>query len=160
MPPDVLPAIANYLADRIAPDYGGEWEHCIPLVRVVATDSSAPSDVRVWGDYQVWNCRLEGDTLHCVSGGAHPGLMHLRGTNGVLAVFAFEPVPDGSDHLSGAKRIFGRHFAEWRIMAGDDDARKEERGKAVAEYVSVHGLPAKFYKDYGWDPVAIPLIEE
>jgi hypothetical protein len=155
-PAAVSAAIARHLADAVAPDYGGDWEHAIPLVRIVATDATDPADIRAWGDFEVWNYHFDGETLLCVSGGSHPGLFHLRGTDGSLAVTAFDPVPDGADFLPGAKKVFGKHFAAWRELVSDDAARGEARRNSVADYVSAHGLPAKFFQDYGWDPVPLP----
>ena len=132
------------------------WDHCIPVPRIVAVDSTDPSDIRVWGDFMVHNYRLEGETLHFVSGGTHPGLLHLRETDGRLAVSAFDQVQDGSDYLKSAERIFGEHFDAWRELAADDVAAGQGRLQAVAEYVSSHGLPAKFIQDYGREPVSIP----
>lgn len=155
VPPAVASAIARYFEEIVAPSYGGDWEHCIPLVRVVAVDDTDPADIRAWGDYEVWNYRLDGDTLQCVSGGSHPGLARLRKADGSLAVTEFEPVPDGADFLPGAKRIFGKHFAAWQKISSDSSARDEARRRAIADYISTRTLPAKFFQDYGWPPVPI-----
>ena len=85
-------AISHYLRESVAPNYGGEWEHCVPFVRIVAADDADPSDIRAWGEFRVFNYRLEGDTFHFVSGGNHPGLMHLRETDGAPD-YGWDPVP-------------------------------------------------------------------
>ena len=151
----VLSAIDRYLRETIAPNYGGDWEHCIPLVRIVATDDSNPADIRAWGAFNVFNYHLDGETLLCVSGGEHPGLMHLVEKDGTYAVTAFDPVLDGSEYLPSAKRIFGEHFAAWQGLVANEAATSEARSRGVAEYVSTHGLSAKFYQDFGWDPIPI-----
>jgi hypothetical protein len=155
-PAGVSAAIARHFEETVAPGYGGDWEYCIPVVRIVATDATDPADIRAWGAFEVWNYRLDGGTLLCVSGGSHPGLAHLRETGGTLAVVSFEPVLDGADNLPSAKRIFGRHFAAWRELEADDAARGEARRRSVAEYVAAHAIPAGSFQDYGWDPVPIP----
>ena len=43
----------------------------------VEVDESDSADVRVWGDFWVFNYNISGDTLKTVSGGDHPGLFHL-----------------------------------------------------------------------------------
>lgn len=154
-PPAVSAAIARYFAETVVTNYGGDWEHCIPIVRLVAFDDSDSADIRAWGHFEVWNYHLDGETLQCVSGGNYPGLAHLRETDGSYAVTAFDPVLDGADSLPSAKRIFGKHFAAWQKWSADDSAREEARRRGIAEYVSSHGLPAKFFQDYGWDPVPI-----
>lgn len=154
-PPAVSAAIARYFAETVAPGYGGDWEHCIPIVRLAAFDDSNPADIRAWGHFEVWNYHLDGETLLCVSGGNHPGLVHLREADGDCAVTLFDLVLDGADSLASAKRIFGKHFAAWQKLSADDSAREEARRRGIAEYVSSRGLPAKFFQDYGWDPVPI-----
>lgn len=155
-PDAVSSAIARHLEEAVAPGYVGDGEHCIPVVRLVAVDDADPADIRAWGDFEVWNYRLEGETLLRVSGGRYPGLFHLREADGACAVASFEPVPDGSDSLPGAQRIFGRHFDAWQKLSADDAAREEALNAAIAGYVASRGLPAKFSQDYGWDPVPIP----
>ncbi len=149
-------AIARYLRESVAPNYGGEWEHCVPFVRIVATDDTDPSDIRAWGEFRVFNYRLEGDTFHFVSGGNHPGLMHLRETDGALAVVFFDPVLDGSEYTPSAKRIFGKHYKAWMALVADDKALEAARLQDLADYAAENNLPAKFAKDYGWDPVPLP----
>lgn len=152
----VADAIARYLRESVAPNYGGEWEHCVPFVRIVATDESDPSDVRAWGEFRVFNYRLEGDTFHFVSGGNHPGLMRLRETDSALAVVSFDPVLDGSEYTPSAKRIFGKHYKAWTALVADDKALEAARLRDLADYAAQNGLSAKFAKDYGWDPVPLP----
>ncbi len=149
-------AIARYLRESVAPNYGGKWEHCVPFVRIVATDNADPSDVLAWGEFRVFNYRLEGDTFHFVSGGNHPGLMHLRETDGALAVVAFDPVLDGSEYTPSAKRIFGKHYKAWMALVADDKALEAARLQDLADYAALNNLPAQFAKDYGWDPVPLP----
>lgn len=149
-------AIARYLRESVAPNYGGDWEHCVPFVRIVAMDDADPSDVRAWGEFRVFNYRIEGDTFHFVSGGNHPGLMHLRETDGALAVVFFDPVLDGSEYTPSAKRIFGKHYKAWMALVADDKALEAARLQDLADYAAKNNLPAKFAKDYGWDPVPLP----
>ena len=152
----VADAVARYLRETVAPNYGGEWEHCVPFVRIVATDASDPSDVRAWGEFRVFNYRLEDDTFHFVSGGNHPGLMHLRETDGALSVVSFDPILDGSEYTPSAKRIFGKQYKAWMALVADDESLEAARLRDLADYAALNDLPAKFAKDYGWDPVPLP----
>ena len=174
----VAPAIERYLQEMMAPNYGGEWEHCVPLVEAVAVDIANFDDIRVYGEFRVHNYRLEGDTFHFVSGGNHPGLMHLRKldgaplefavdeevqhmhlswmTNGAFVVVSFDPVLDGSEYLPSAKRIFGEYFKSWQELVADDEALEAARLQRLAEYAERNHLPAKFCQDPGWDPVLLP----
>lgn len=48
VPPAVSVAIARYLEESVVPSYGGDWEHSISLVRIVAVDSADPADILAW----------------------------------------------------------------------------------------------------------------
>ena len=177
----IVPEIERYLRETMAPNYGGEWEHCVPLVDAVAVDIANFDDIRVYGEFRLHNYRLEGDTFHFVSGGNHPGLMHLRKldrtplvfnvdeevrqmqlscmTNGAFAVVSFDPVLDGSEYLPSAKRIFGKNFKAWQELVADDEALEAARLQRLADYAARNHLSAKFSQDPGWDPVPLPNAE-
>ena len=159
----IVPTIERYLRETMAPNYGGEWEHCVPLVEAVAVDIANLGDIRVWGEFRVHNYRLEGDTFHFVSGGNHPGLMHLRKLDGTpleFAVVFFDPVLDGSEYLPSAKRIFGKNFKAWQELVADDEALEAARLQRLADYAARNHISAKFSQDPGWDPVHLPSIPE
>ena len=147
--------------ERYMTEVGSQYSpgtYCIPYAQVVATDESNPEDIRVWGIFQVENYNLEGDTLLCISGGSHPGLMHVAKTADGYEVKSFDEVADGSLFDSTAKAIFLEHYEAFTKTLADDSAKKSVREKALAAYVSAHQIPAKLYKDYGWDAVTIPQI--
>ena len=126
---------------------------CIPYYTVVGVDESNADDIKVWGDFWVDNYNISGDTLLSVSGGSHPGLMHVSQKGESFEVTSFDAVGDGSQFLPTAKKIFGDKFDAFQKVNSDDKKRNEVRRAAVAEYVKSHRLPVKMYKDYGWDPV-------
>ena len=146
--------------DRYMTEIGAQYSqgtYCIPYSMVVAMDDSKPEDIRVWGDFRVENYNLEGDTLLCVSGGSHPGLMHVAKTAEGYEVKSFDEVADGSLFDSTAKAIFLEHYDAFVGTLSNDSARESAREQALAAYVSDHQIPAKLYKDYGWDARQIPL---
>ena len=96
---------------------------CIPCGTVVAADENDSTDIKVWGNFEVYNYLQSGDTLKTVSGGSHPGLMHVKKSNGHFEVTSFEAVEDGV------------------------------RKAAIAGYAKKNGITATMYQDYGWDPV-------
>ena len=98
-------AVNDYLVNVIGKNYA-EAEYCIPCPILVSTDDGNKEDVLVWGDFWVFNYDLSGDTLKTVSGGNHPGLMHLKKTANGYEVTAFDAVEDGAGNLESAKRIF------------------------------------------------------
>ena len=74
---DYYAAIDRYLAEQIAGQYA-KGEYSVPVYQEVAVDDGDSTDIRIWGDFWVYNYKQVGDTLKCVSGGNHPGLMIAR----------------------------------------------------------------------------------
>ena len=144
-----FPAIDRYLADVFGKQYA-EGEHCVPMHNIVAVDERNVADILVWGDYWVFNYNQEGDTLKCVSGGSHPGLMHLQQTDKGFEVTAFDQVEDGSSFLPTAQKIFGDKYEAFQAINSDDKKREKLRADVLAGYVKQHNLTATMYQDYGW----------
>ena len=141
--------IDRYLIDEFGRHYA-EGEHCVPLQNIVAVDESNGSDILVWGDFWVFNYNQAGDTLKCVSGGSHPGLMHLRQTEKGYEVAAFDRVGDGSEFLPTAKKIFGDKYEAFQTINSNDVERERLRAEGLAEYVRQNGLTVTMYQDFGW----------
>ena len=148
--PSMEEVIDKYLADSIGSRYG-QGEVCIPVVAVTDVDSTDMADVKAWGDYWVFNYNVVGDTLKMVSGGNHPGLLHLRRTDlEGFAVVAFEQVEDGANYDPSAKRIFGDHYEAFKALNGDEAKREALRKAAIANFVERNHLNVKLYQDHGW----------
>ncbi|MBR5656179.1 MAG: hypothetical protein IKW98_05790 [Prevotella sp.] len=144
-----FPAIDRYLTSQIGSQYA-KGEHCVPFHSIVAVDERNDDDILVWGDFWVFNYNQVGDTLKCVSGGSHPGLMHLRLTDGGYEVTAFEQVEDGSNNLPSAKKIFGDKYDAFQAINSDEQRREQLRADVLATYVKQHNLPVTLYQDFGW----------
>lgn len=149
-----MSAICKYLTDSIGKNYS-QGDVCIPCTFIVKADESNPDDIRVWGDYWVFNYKQAGDTLKNVSGGAHPGLFHLKKSGNDFIVNGFDGVADGSDYNPSAKKIFGEYFNDFSKINSDDKGRNEAIKKVISEYVKRNNLPFTCYQDYGWDPVKL-----
>jgi len=151
-------AIDKYLSDVIGSQYS-PGEICIPSQRIIAVDESNPDDIQVLGDFWVDNFKVSGDTLVSVSGGSHPGKMHVKkSSEGKFVVTGLDAVGDGNTFLPTAKEIFGERFEEFQKVYSDQTGREEARKSAIAAYVYKHNLPVKVYKDYGWPAVEIPKV--
>ena len=148
-------AVNDYLINVIGKNYA-EAEYCIPCPILVSTDDGNKEDVLVWGDFWVFNYDLSGDTLKTVSGGNHPGLMHLKKTANGYEVTAFDAVEDGAGNLESAKRIFGDKFDSYQEISSLQEKREDMRLRLTADYVKEHGLSATMLQDYGWPAVALP----
>jgi len=151
-----FPAIDRYLTDSIGSRYA-KGEHCVPSHSIVRVDERNSEDILVWGDFWVFNYNQVGDTLKCVSGGSHPGLMHIRQTEKGFEVTAFDQVEDGSRYLPTAKktmvstnRLFGDKFDAFKTINSDEKNRERLRAEGLATYAKRNGLAVTLYQDYGW----------
>ena len=142
-------AIDNYLAKEVGSQYA-EGEHCVPFHCIVDVDERNADDILVWGDFWVFNYNQVGDTLKCVSGGSHPGLMHIRQTENGFEVTAFDQVEDGSRNLPSAKQIFGEKFDAFQAINSDEQKREALRADVLADYAKKHQLAVTMYQDFGW----------
>ncbi len=148
-------AVADYLVNVIGKNYA-EGELCIPSPFVISSDFGNPEDVKVWGDFWVFNYNQSGDTLKTVAGGNHPGLMHLKKTDKGIEVGSFEVVEDGAGNLESAKKIFGDQFEAFQEINSNQEKREDIRLHFISDYVKEHNLPVKMVQDYGWPAVELP----
>ena len=150
---DPMAAIGRYMTE-IGSQYAA-GELCIPYCLIAGTDEEDPEDIRVWGDFWVENYNQAADTLKSVSGGSHPGCMHVKKTEDGFEVFQFDAVGDGSDFNPTAKAIFGDRFDAFMALYSNDDAKKAARAKSILDYAEAHGLDISCYQDFGWPAVKI-----
>lgn len=151
-----FPAIERYLINEFGSKYL-QGEYCVPFQTVIGVDERNSEDILVWGDFWVFNYNSVGDTLETVSGGSHPGLMHIKQTDTGFEVTAFEQVEDGSKNVPSAKRIFGDKYENFRAVNSDDKRREKHRAEVLASYVKKYSIAATKYKDYGWPTKQLPL---
>lgn len=149
-----LDIVERYMSDSIGSQYL-QGEVCIPCVMPVEVDESDSADVRVWGDFWVFNYNISGDTLKTVSGGDHPGLFHLVKTGTTYEVTSFDAVINGAGNLESARRIFGDKYEEYHSINSDETLREAMRTAITSDYVRKYGLNVKYYQDYGWPAVSI-----
>ena len=147
-------AIERYLVETIAPNYA-QAEISIPNVAIIGVDESNTEDIQVWGDFWVFNYNVSGDTLKTVSGGNHPGLIHLRKIGKEYEVTSIDEVADGAGNLESAKKIFGDKFEKFQATNSDESLREQSRQEDIKEYVQKSGLKVSMYQDYGWPPVKL-----
>ena len=152
-------AIDKYLTEEIGQNYA-PGEFTIPFYTYTVVDDSNPEDIQVWGDFWVYNYKKTDDTLETVSGGSHPGKMHLKkDAEGHYTVTGFDAVADGSDNLPSTQSIFGEYFEDFSKAQANEEAREHARARAIADYAQSKGLDVKYYKDYGWPAVELPAAE-
>ena len=147
----VRKAISDYLLNEIAPYYR-KGELCIPTLMIVNEENG-----QVWGDFWVFWYDTSGDTLKCVSGGNHPGLMTLDYREGTFTVTSFVQVSDGAGFTPSAKRIFRDRYDIFCNMHSNQDVREAVRREQLSEYIKSNGLKFRYYQDYGWPAIQLEL---
>ncbi|MCR4740088.1 MAG: hypothetical protein K5886_07495 [Lachnospiraceae bacterium] len=145
----------KYLTDNLGSNYPA-GDVCIPCVSISDMDESDKSDIKVYGDFEVYTYNANEDTLECTAGGSHPGVIHVKNTDDGYEVISMEEVADGSDFDESAKKIFGDKYDSFMKIYGNSDEREKTRAQIIANYVAANNLSIKAYKDYGWDPVTLP----
>ena len=154
-PDSYLKAIDKYIVEEIGKNYD-KSDVCIPQAMIVAADDKDDQDIKVWGDFWVFNYKIAGDTLKTASGGSHPGLIHLKKSGNGYEITSFERVADGADNLPSAKRIFGDKFDAFQKMNSNEKGREKHRAQGIATYVKEHNIKVTMYQDYGWPVVKLP----
>ncbi len=145
----VRQAVSHYLVEEIGSQYL-QGELCIPTLMMVSEE-----DEHIWGDFWVFWYNVSGDTLKCISGGNHSGLMTISKEDGSYKVTAFEQTVDGAGNEASAKRIFGEHYDIYQNMHSNQDVREAVRLEQLQEYVKRNNLPFHYYQDYGWPAVEL-----
>ena len=151
----MMAAICDYLLETQA-GYFGEADVAIPCPVVLETDDADPEDIRVWGEFSLFNYNLLNTTLVLQSGGIVPGLLHLKAAGEDFEVVSAEWVEDGEDYGAAVERIFGAREGLVRKLENIAEASEEAMLRSVSDYVRWNGLPITQYQEFGWLPV--PLI--
>lgn len=145
----------SYLNENIGKLYP-EADVTIPCPVIIYEDESDKSDIKVYGDFWVFNYKLNGDILENTSGGSHPGCIHIASTDEGYEVTGMDEVEDGSSYEPSAREIFGDRYDDLIKATSDEKGREELRAQIIANYVFANDLKIIAYKDYGWDPVTLP----
>ena len=145
----------KYIIDNFGKQYL-PGDVCIPCPIIVAEDDSNREDMLLWGDFEVYNYTLSGDTLMTVSGGRHPGCFHYKVSDAGFEITGFDPVEDGSNYDSSAKKIFGDKYDAFIKASSDDKGRGEIRAQIISNYAAANNLEITGFQDYGWEKIALP----
>ena len=148
----------QYLIDELGKDYD-KSQVSIPCPVIVKEDESDKSDIRVYGNFWIFNYDLNGDILENTSGGSYPGCIHVKDTGEDYVVTSMEVVEDGAGFTESAKKIFGEYYDLFMKAGEDENLREKTRARIIADYVEANDLNITAYQDYGWDPVPLPKEE-
>ncbi|MCR5403663.1 MAG: hypothetical protein K6E91_07585 [Butyrivibrio sp.] len=145
----------KYMIDELGKDYP-KAQVCIPCPVIVKEDDSDKSDIRVYGNFWIFNYDLKDTVLENTSGGSYPGCIHLKTTDAGYEVTSMDVVMDGTDFDESAKKIFGDNYDAFTKDGSDEKLREKTRAQIIANYVAANNLNITAYQDYGWDPVTLP----
>ena len=145
----------NYMTEELGKNYE-KSQVSIPCPVIIKEDESDKSDIRVYGNFWIFNYDLNGDVLENTSGGSYPGCIHIKSTDEGYEVTSMDVVEDGSDFTPSAKKIFGKYYDLFMKDGEDETLREKTRAQIIANYVAANGLNITAYQDYGWDPVTLP----
>ena len=150
-------AIYRYLVEEIGQKHfeTGEGIYTVPVVQIIDLTEAENGGSNVWGCFEVYNYKIEGETLSCVSGGSFPGKMHVAKTANGSVVDDFAVVEDGANYDSSAKEIFGDRYESFVQENSDENARNAARNQVLANYVKGNGVKYTQYQDDGWDAVKL-----
>ena len=137
---------------------GAEFEPSdimLPFVNILRTDDSDPEDIKVWGNFQVFNYAKCGTTLMMRNGGSFPGLIHMKEDGGSYVGTSMDLVESGSDNEASIKEIFGvdDELLEAYRLSSDEEAENETILNTIRWYSEDTGLGIEAYEEFGWDPV-------
>ena len=151
-------AVWKYLCEDISVMYDKpEDAVTVPVVQIIKTEDNEDGSKNFYGDFWVFNYKIDGDTLVFVSGGAHPGMMTVSKDGDDYKVTEFKPVEDGSNFETSGREIFGDDYDKLIEITSDSDAREKLRAQGLADYVKTNGLSVTKYQDYDQDPVDLAL---
>ncbi len=153
---ELMEEVYDYVEDKNEDMYD-KADVGIPCPIIIAVDQTDPDDIKVYGDFQYWTYKLNGDTLETQAGGSYPGLLHLRKEkDGDYDSTKFEAVEDGSKFDESAKKIFGDKYDAFMKVYSDDEAKDAARNQILANYAALNNLSITKVKDYGADAVTLP----
>ncbi len=144
--------ICEYMRDTEGINYD-KADVMIPAFIILKEDDSNKKDIRVWGDFEIFNYDLRGTTLITRSGGSYPGLIHLKETGDGYEVVSMDQAEDGSNYSASIRRIVGNDRELLNAFTHMDDRLAASRVEYIRMYAEDTGLEIQAYLDFGWDPV-------
>lgn len=145
----------KYMIDELGKDYP-KSQVSIPCPVIIKEDESDKSDIRVYGNFWIFNYDLKDTTLENTSGGSYPGCIHLKQTDEGYEVTSMDVVEDGTNYTDSAKKIFGDCYDAFTKDGEDEKLREKTRAQIIANYVAANNLNITAYQDEGWEPVTLP----
>ena len=155
---EVVAAICEYLVKEEKNGYyipDADWV-AIPQMQILGREE-AEGELLVFGTFAISVYTRNGEILECASGGNMHGCVHLKKEDNVYQVTEVQWALDGGlfdDSLQEITANYPQYYEG--LMSGYGEGEREQLLlEMLRMYVKDNNLSIKYYKDYGWDPVAI-----
>ncbi len=149
-------AVAAFTADQGSLYLTEENSVTIPAPVILKTEETGDGQMKVYGNFWVFNYVQNGDVLECISGGESPGVLTLAAEGEKWLPSSFEGVDSGEEYETDILMICGddRELADGYFTASDASLEpfREARFKYLREYVTANGLSVTAIQDPGWEP--------
>ena len=149
-------AAAAFTADQGSNYLTEENSVTIPAPIILKTEEIGDGQMKVYGNFWVFNYVPDGETLQCISGGEAPGVLTLVRDGEKWVPSSFEGVGDGEEYEKDILLICGddKELADSYFAASDTSLKpfREARFKYLREYVTANKLKVKAIQDPGWEP--------
>lgn len=113
-------------------------------------------DLLVFGNFWSDTYYANGNTLMEDCGGEYPARLRFSpDKNGNYTVTEVQQAEDGSDYESSIRVFCKGYPVDPREIIDSHDAYTAVRKEMLQSYVKANDLVFTYYKDFGWDPVAL-----
>ena len=155
---EVVAAIWEYLVREEKNGYYiPDADHVvIPQMQILGREETE-EELLVFGKFAIYVYTRNGEILECASGGNMAGCVHLQETGNAYQVTEVQWALDGGLYDDSLKEITADYpqYYDGLITGYAEGEREALLLEMLRMYVKDNNLPIKYYKDYGWDPVAI-----
>ena len=148
-------AICEYLAGEYSREnYAAGRNVAIPAPTIYRQEK-VNGELLVFGYFWTDTYCKNGNTLISVSGGALPGCFHLVKDGDTYKIASIDAAEDGERYEESIKKMTEGFPGLYEMYFAGDSIDEKVRKEAINDYVLSNGLGIDYYKDYGWDPVAL-----
>lgn len=150
---EYLDVISDYMVKEYAKNFGDGADVFIPYSFIVEKDETDPSNILVYGEYDIDGYELRNTTLVSSCGARNRGVFHLKkDDNGTVTITEAE-LPETDNESMKLFEPVKNAYAKLTALTDEDITAC--RATAIAEYVNTNGLNILQWQDYGKSPVAI-----
>ncbi len=152
---EYLALITEYQLEEISKEYS-QGDVSIPAPMLLHVDDSNPDDIKVFGNFWLFQYDLYGRKLINVSGGEMPSVFHFARKDGGLEIMSVEKAGDGAQYGEDIARFCeGYDGLEQEFYNTNGENLESVRKDYIEMYREDTGLLIDAYQDFGWQEVAL-----